>query len=93
MNTPPASWTFFSNHSHVLIYLDQNPEARLRDVAERVGITERAVLRIIADLEDAGIITRSRDGRRNLYEIHREKPLRHPIENHRTVGDMLGWLR
>ncbi len=93
MTLPQAPWTFLSNHSHVLICLTQDSEVRLRDVAERVGITERAVLRIIADLEEAGIITRRREGRRNQYEVHREQPLRHPIENHRTVGDLLGLLR
>ncbi len=92
MNTPQTPWTFLSNHSHVLICLTQDPEARLRDVAERVGITERAVLRIIAELEEGGILTRRREGRRNQYEIHLDQPLRHPVENHRTVGDLLGLL-
>lgn len=93
--SPPrdASWTFLTNHAHVLICLAQEPEARMRDVAVQVGITERAVQRIVADLEEAGIITRVRDGRRNHYEIHREKPLRHPVEAHRTVGDLLGMAR
>lgn len=84
-----ASWTFLTNHSHVLICLSQDPQLRLRDVAERVGITERAVQRIIADLEDAGILTRSRDGRRNTYEIHAGRPLRHPIEAHCTISDLI----
>ncbi len=92
MTVPQAPWTFLSNHSHVLICLAQDSEVRLRDVAERVGITERAVLRIIADLEEAGIITRRREGRRNQYEVHREQSLRHPVEHHRTVGDLLGLL-
>jgi len=89
---PPTPWTFLTNHSHVLLCLTEAPELRLRDVAERVGITERAVFRIIADLEDAGVITRHREGRRNQYEVHRQTPLRHPIEAHRTVGDLLGLL-
>jgi DNA-binding MarR family transcriptional regulator len=86
---PPAHWTFFSNHSHVLICIAREPDLRLRDVAERVGITERGVQRIIADLEEAGILSRARDGRRNHYKVHAQKPLRHAVEAHCTVGDLL----
>jgi len=90
---PPAAggtgWTFLTNHSHVLILLAHEPDLRLRDVAERVGITERAVQRIVADLEEAAILTRSRDGRRNRYEVHAGQPLRHAIEAHCTVNDLL----
>lgn len=91
-NPQPASgtgWTFLTNHSHVLILLAREPDLRLRDVAERVGITERAVQRIVADLEEAAILTRSRDGRRNRYEVHTRQPLRHTIEAHCTVNDLL----
>ena len=87
--TSAAGWTFFSNHSHVLICLAREPELTLREVALRVGITERAVQRIVADLEEAEILTRSRDGRRNRYEVHAKKPLRHPVEGHCTVQDLL----
>jgi predicted transcriptional regulator len=83
------AWTFLTNHSHVLLCLAREPELRLRDVAERVGITERAVQRIVSELEDAGYITRSRNGRRNLYEVHPDRPLRHPIESHRDVSALL----
>jgi predicted transcriptional regulator len=93
MPTPATPWTFLTNHSHVLICLSEDPEVRLRDVAERVGITERAVFRIVADLEEAGVITRHREGRRNQYEVHGDRPLRHAVEEHRTVGDLLGLLR
>lgn len=89
VETQHHEWTFLSNHAHVVICLAQNPEARVRDVALRVGITERAVQRIIADLEEAGILTRVRDGRRNHYLIHGHRPLRHPVEAHRTVGDLI----
>ncbi len=82
-------WTFLTNHSHVLVCLAQDPLLRLRDVAERVGITERAVQRIVSELENEGVLTRIRDGRRNRYQIHPERPLRHPVESHRTVGDLL----
>ena len=83
-------WTFLTNHAHVLICLVQEPNLRLRDVAERVGITERGVHRIVADLEDAGVITRHRDGRRNHYEVHTSQHLRHPIEAHCTISELLG---
>ncbi len=86
------SWTFLTNHSHVLICLAGEPDLRLRDVADRVGITERAVQRIVADLEEAGVLTRSRDGRRNRYEVHIEQPLRHPIESHRKISDLLNMV-
>jgi DNA-binding transcriptional ArsR family regulator len=82
-------WTFFTNHAHVLVCLAGDGGMRLRDVSARVGITERAVQRIVADLEDGDVVERERDGRRNLYRINHDKPLRHPIEAHRTVGDLL----
>lgn len=81
-------WTFFSNHAHVLICLYQDSKMVLRDIANRVGITERAVQRIIQDLEDAGHVQRERVGRRNHYHVMHNKHLRHPIEAHCTV-DML----
>lgn len=82
-------WTYLTNHTHVLICLAQDSEMRLRDVAERVGITERAVQRIVSELEEAGAITRVRDGRRNRYEVHGGAHLRHPIENHRTIQELI----
>lgn len=85
-------WTFFSNHGHVLVCLARDPDARLRDVAQAVGITERAVQKIVADLEAAGVVERERDGRRNHYRLHTERPLRHPIEAHRSVGALLAVL-
>jgi DNA-binding MarR family transcriptional regulator len=83
------SWTFFSNYAHVLVTLAQDPSARLRDVAEKVGITERAVQRIVGHLEDAMVLTKEREGRRNHYRIDMNCPLRHPLESHRTVGSLL----
>lgn len=82
-------WTFLSNHSHVLILLDRDPSTVLRDVALKVGITERAVQRIIADLEANGFIEREKIGRQNHYKIKRNRPLRHPIESHRSIGELL----
>ncbi len=87
-----GSWTFLSNHAHVLVCLARDPDARLRDVAERVGITERAVHRIITDLEGGGVIRRSRSGRRNHYEIDHSATMRHPLEAECTVGSLLGLL-
>jgi DNA-binding MarR family transcriptional regulator len=87
-----SSWTFLTNHSHVLILLHREPDILLRDVAARVGVTERAVQRMVADLEQAGVLTRVRDGRRNRYSIDTAVPLRHAIESHRTVGEMLASL-
>jgi DNA-binding IclR family transcriptional regulator len=84
-----SEWTFLSNHAHVYLVIAREPEIRLRDVAEKVGITERAVQRIVADLEEAGYLVRERAGRRNRYQLNALMPLRHPIEAHRSVGDLL----
>lgn len=84
-----ASWTFFSNHSHVLFCLAQAPELTLREVAAQVGITERAVQRIVADLESGGFLERERVGRRNVYTVIGALPLRHPVEAHCTLDDLL----
>jgi DNA-binding transcriptional regulator PaaX len=82
-------WTFLTNHAHVLVCIAKDPEIRLRDVANAVGITERAVQKIVLELQTAGIILKKRVGRRNQYEIQWSAPLRHPIEAHRTVGDLI----
>jgi DNA-binding transcriptional ArsR family regulator len=84
-----SRWTLFSNHGHVLLYLAGDPESRLRDVSAAVGITERAVQKIVRDLQDAGILTVSKRGRRNRYRVNHRKPLRHQLESHRTVGDLV----
>lgn len=86
---PGQGWTFLTNHAHVLICLVREPNLRLRDVAERVGITERGVQRIVTDLEEAGVLTRHRDGRRNHYQVHAFRHLRHPIEAHCTISQLL----
>ncbi len=91
---PPAavdgSWTFLSNHTHVLVCLARDPDQVLREVAAQVGITERAVQRIVADLEAAGVLTREREGRRNRYRLNLEATLRHPLEAHCSIGELLG---
>ncbi len=84
-----SQWTLFSNHGHVLLFLARNPEARLRDVATEVGITERAVQKIVRDLQDGGILAVTKQGRRNRYRINTRKPLRHKLESHRTVGSLV----
>ena len=83
------AWTFLTNHAHVLICISQEPEILMRELAGRVGITERAVHRIVAELEEGGYLHRERDGRRNRYEVDGSLPLRHAIEAHRSVGDLL----
>jgi len=84
-----VQWTFLTNHSHVLVLLSRNPSVVLREVALQVGITERAVQRIIADLEAGGVIEREKIGRQNHYRILSDQTLRHPIESHRTIGELL----
>ncbi|MEZ6130819.1 MAG: winged helix-turn-helix transcriptional regulator [Planctomycetaceae bacterium] len=88
-STAANRWTFLSNHAHVLITLYANPDLVLREVALKVGITERGVQRILQDLEEEGFIRREKVGRRNHYQIVTDQSLRHPLESHRTIGDLL----
>jgi DNA-binding IclR family transcriptional regulator len=82
-------WTFLTNHGHVLLELYRDPELRQRDIAQRVGITEGAVQRILTDLEASGYLAVERIGRRNRYECHLGLGLRHPVEAGHTVGELL----
>ena len=82
-------WTFLSNHGRVLLVIADDPDVRLRDVAASVGITERAVQMIVADLEEAGFLTRQRVGRRNHYAVNAELHFRHPHEADHRVGELL----
>ena len=84
-----SDWTFFSNYGHVLVCLARNNQVRLRDVALEVGITERAVQKIVKDMQEAGFLTVSKQGRRNRYRINRRKSLRHGLESHCNVGKLL----
>ena len=86
------SFRFVTNHAHVLQVIAGNRTARLRDIAETVGITERTAAEIVNDLERAGYLTKTRNGRRNVYEVHEELPLRHPQHRHHTVGDLIRFL-
>jgi DNA-binding IclR family transcriptional regulator len=85
-------WTFLTNHAHVLLCIASDPAMRLRDVASNVGITERAAQRIVADLVDAGYLSRERIGRRNHYKLHPELALRHPNEFDNDIGSLLALL-
>jgi hypothetical protein len=89
---PPPNWTFLTNHAQVLICIAEEPEVRLRDISERIGITERATHRIVTELADAGYITRSRAGRRNTYLVHTDLPLPDALARNQRVGDLLAIL-
>jgi DNA-binding Lrp family transcriptional regulator len=85
-------WTFLSNHGHVLLCIAKEPGIRLREVAARIGITERAVQRIVVDLEGAGYLSHVKEGRRNRYEVHADRPFRHPLVARQEVRVLLGLL-
>jgi DNA-binding MarR family transcriptional regulator len=87
--TTSSSWTFLTNHAHILMCLAKSPSERIRDLAVKVDITERAVQRIIVELEAEGYLEHIREGRRNLYKVLSRKPLRHDIEKHRQVRDLI----
>lgn len=90
---PRTHWTFLTNHTHVLLCIAKDPTIRLRDVATLVGITERAAQSIVADLVAEGYLTRSRVGRRNVYDVHQHAPLRHTDNGSLTVGGLLDYLQ
>ena len=87
-----SDWTLFSNHGHVLVCLARDSAARLRDVAMDVGITERAVQKIVRDLQDGGMVSVTKNGRRNSYRIHRKKTLRHDLESACTLKDLIKFV-
>lgn len=86
---PTRTWTFLTNHARVLIAVARDPQARVRDLSALVGITERATQGILADLEEAGFVTRTRIGRRNEYSVHPDVQFRHPREAGHDVGELL----
>ena len=86
---PEPSWTFLTNHAHVLLAISAESQIRIRDIAAQVGITERAAHRIVSDLEVAGYLKVSKIGRRNEYSVVRNLPLRHPAERHHRIGELL----
>ncbi|PRC49285.1 AsnC family transcriptional regulator [Mycobacterium sp. ITM-2017-0098] len=87
-----GSWTFLSNHAHVLLVLAANPHQTLPEIATQVGITSRAVQLIVTDLIHGGYLTRTKVGRRNQYEINPDGHLRHPLEAHHRVADLISAL-
>lgn len=89
LNGAGRNWTFLSNHGHVLICISRNPDLRVRDIADLVGITERSALAILADLEDAGYISIDRIGRRNTYKVNDDLRFRHPSEASQPISQLL----
>ena len=85
-------WSFLTNHARVLVCIAHDPGVRLRDIAERVGITERSAYGIVTDLADAEYVVKKRDGRRNRYQIQHHLPLREATTRDRTIGEMLDLL-
>ena len=83
------SWTFLSNHGHVLVFLSRNPEARVKEIAEEIGITERSTQSILHELEEANYITKTKQGRRNTYSINGKGKFRHPSEKNKSIGALL----
>ncbi len=96
MDDTPAwasgSWTFLTNHAHVLVCLRMDPTLRVRDLAAQVGITERAAHRILTDLARSGHLAKQREGRRNKYRLNLDRPMRHPLERSKPVRDLLDAL-
>lgn len=95
MTTEPAvrpTWSLLSNHGHVLLCIAGDSQIRGRDIAARVGVTERAAQSIVADLVDAGFVGRERVGRRNVYEVNEDVAMRHPVESHHSVGELIDAL-
>ncbi len=90
---PTGTWAFLTNHAHVLLCIARDPQSRARDIAEEVGITERAAQRILADLIADGYITRSKIGRRNLYKINHQGHLRHPVFRDLSIGSLIDVLK
>jgi DNA-binding Lrp family transcriptional regulator len=86
--TPPP-WSFLTNHAQVLLCVARDPEMRLREIGDAVGITERAVHRIVVELEAAGYLKRTRNGRRNRYDVPRDLPLPDRLARNRKVDELL----
>lgn len=91
--TAPRSWTFLTNHAHVLLCLSRDGDLTMRELAQAIGITERAVQATIADLVADGYLTSVKQGRRNTYTIHGDGRLRHPLESEHTIDELIAALR
>jgi DNA-binding transcriptional ArsR family regulator len=88
-----SGWTFLTNHGHVLLCLSRGEELTARELGVRIGITERAVQVILGDLTDGGYLSKRKVGRRNVYTVNRRGRLRHPLEAHHSVGDLIAALQ
>lgn len=88
-----SGWSFLTNHTHILVCLSRDPDMTVRNLALRVGITERSVQRILGDLEESGVVVRIKEGRRNRYEVNQDFQFRHPLESQHTIGEVLALLK
>jgi len=91
-NDDKKNWTFFSNYAHVLLCLNHDPQPTTRQIALRVGITERSVQRIVSELVTSGIVSVTKTGRKNRYTIDFKRRLRHAVESHRTIGEFMNMM-
>jgi len=87
-----SAWTFLTNHGHVLVCIAHNSNVRIAEIADLVGIGERAAHRIVCDLVKDGYVVRKKDGRRNTYAVNYDRPLRHPLESAHSIGEIFGAL-
>lgn len=85
-------WSFLTNHARAITFIAANPDARLRDLAAALEVTERTAFGIVADLTEAGYVVKEKDGRRNRYQIQEDQPLRDPVTRERTIGEVLNLL-
>jgi DNA-binding IclR family transcriptional regulator len=90
--TEVSGWSFLTNHARTLVYIAQHADARLRDIGDALGVTERTAFAIVADLTEAGYVVKERDGRRNRYAVQAHLPLPDPVAQERTVGEVLELL-
>ena len=90
---PSVGWTYLTNHTHAIIALLREPDIRVRELAIEVGITERAIVRILGELQADGVVEKTREGRRNHYEVNLDTPLRHPLESHCSLKDLVKNLK
>lgn len=87
-----STWTFITNHARVMMVISRDPTVRLRDIASTLDITERAAQRIVTELVDEGYLSRKREGRRNIYTVHPDRPLRAPQTSNIEIGEFIDLL-
>lgn len=88
----PGQWSFLTNHARALLYIARDPDSRLIDLADSIGVTERTAFGIVVDLTEAGYVVKEKDGRRNRYHVQESVPLNDGIRRERTVGEVLDLL-